>query len=122
MADQPSPRCRFQFRLRTLMIGVTLLALVCAYVGGQAKIVKERKAVWYEIAVGQNGYRAGLVLLRTSDNEHAVSWLRQLSSEYRSHVRAVFPEASVLAIKEDLMPRTQTLVPWPDESRLATKP
>jgi hypothetical protein len=26
MADQPSPRRRFQFRLRTLMIGVTLLA------------------------------------------------------------------------------------------------
>jgi hypothetical protein len=30
MADQPSPRRRFQFRLRTLMIGVTLLAVVCA--------------------------------------------------------------------------------------------
>jgi hypothetical protein len=27
MADQPSPRRRFQFRLRTLMIGVTLLAV-----------------------------------------------------------------------------------------------
>ena len=27
MADQPSPRRRFQFRLRTLMIGVTLLRL-----------------------------------------------------------------------------------------------
>src|SRR4051812_30730798 len=30
MPDQPHPRRRFQFRLRTLMIGVTLLAVVCA--------------------------------------------------------------------------------------------
>jgi hypothetical protein len=29
MADQPSSRSRFQFRLRTLMIVVTLLAVVC---------------------------------------------------------------------------------------------
>jgi hypothetical protein len=42
----PSPprRC-FQFRLRTLMIGVTLLATVCGYVAWQAKIVRERKAI-----------------------------------------------------------------------------
>jgi hypothetical protein len=37
---------RFQFRLRTLLIVVALLAVACAYVGWQAKIVKERhKAV-----------------------------------------------------------------------------
>ena len=34
----------FQFRLRTLMIGVTLLAVACGYVGWQAKIVRERTA------------------------------------------------------------------------------
>jgi hypothetical protein len=40
----PSPRRRFQFRLRTLMIGVTLFALIpCGYVGWQAKIVRDRK-------------------------------------------------------------------------------
>jgi hypothetical protein len=37
-----NPR-RFQFRLRTLMIGITLLAIPCAYVGWQAKIVRERQ-------------------------------------------------------------------------------
>ena len=31
-AHRPSPRRRFQFRLRMLMIGVTLLAGVCGYV------------------------------------------------------------------------------------------
>jgi hypothetical protein len=45
MADQPSPRRRFQFRLRTLMIGVTLLAVPCAYVGWQVKIVRARNAM-----------------------------------------------------------------------------
>jgi hypothetical protein len=29
MADQPPPRRRFQFRLRTLMIGVTLASVAC---------------------------------------------------------------------------------------------
>jgi hypothetical protein len=42
MADQPSPRRRFQFRLRTLMIGVMLLAIPLGYVGWQARIVRER--------------------------------------------------------------------------------
>ncbi len=42
MADPASPRRRFQFCLRTLMIGATLFALVpCGYVGWQAKIVRE---------------------------------------------------------------------------------
>ena len=44
MPDQPSPRRRFQFRLRTLMIGVTLLAVVCGYVGHQAEIVHRRQS------------------------------------------------------------------------------
>jgi hypothetical protein len=34
---------RFQFRLRTLLIGVTLLAVPMGYVGWQVKIVRERK-------------------------------------------------------------------------------
>jgi hypothetical protein len=45
MPDQPPPRRRFKFRLRTLLIGVTLLAVVCGYVGWQAKIVNERAAL-----------------------------------------------------------------------------
>jgi hypothetical protein len=42
-ADPPNHKRRcFQFSLRTLLIGVTLLAAACAYVGWQAKIVRER--------------------------------------------------------------------------------
>jgi hypothetical protein len=45
MQDQFPFRRRFQFRLRTLMIVVTLLAVACAYVAWQSKIVRERRAV-----------------------------------------------------------------------------
>ncbi len=42
-------RPHFQFRLRTLMIAVTLLAVACGYVGSQAKIVRERESVLADI-------------------------------------------------------------------------
>jgi hypothetical protein len=43
--DPQKPRRRwFQFGLRTLLIGVVLLAIPCGYVGWRAKIVRERKA------------------------------------------------------------------------------
>jgi hypothetical protein len=42
MADQPSPRRRFQFRLRTLMIGVTLLAVACWVAVDRARLIRER--------------------------------------------------------------------------------
>jgi hypothetical protein len=37
-------RPRFQFRLRTLFIVLTLLAIPCGYVGWQKKIVADRAA------------------------------------------------------------------------------
>jgi alpha-D-ribose 1-methylphosphonate 5-triphosphate synthase subunit PhnL len=41
---EPPKRDRrwFQFRLRTLLIGVTLLAVACGYVASKAKIVRDR--------------------------------------------------------------------------------
>jgi hypothetical protein len=45
-ADAPKRKRRwFQFSLRTLMIGVTLLALVCAHVAHEANTVGARKAL-----------------------------------------------------------------------------
>jgi hypothetical protein len=41
MADQPSPR-RFQFRLRTLLIGVTLTAVACWVVVDRQRLIRER--------------------------------------------------------------------------------
>ena len=49
--DSPAPRRRFQFHLRTLMIGVTLLAVACGYVGWQAKILRERRALLMKVRI-----------------------------------------------------------------------
>jgi hypothetical protein len=38
-------RRRFQFSLRSLMIGVALPAVLCAYVAHEAKIVREREVL-----------------------------------------------------------------------------
>ena len=48
-ADPPKrKRRRFQFRLRTLLIGVTIFCLVVgSYVAHEAKIVRERKSELY---------------------------------------------------------------------------
>jgi hypothetical protein len=70
-SSAPSPRRRFQFRLRTLMIGVTLLAVPCAYVGWQAKIVRERRALLDEI----NAAGGGEV---PADIAHRPPWLRRI--------------------------------------------
>jgi len=43
--NEPPKRRRYQFRLRTLLIVVTLVAVPCAYVGWQAKVVRERRAL-----------------------------------------------------------------------------
>jgi hypothetical protein len=66
---------RFQFRLRTLMIVVTLLAVLCAcvvYIESQAQIVKNRKALIVRI---QSDY--GHVSF-SGDNEATIPWVRRL--------------------------------------------
>jgi len=56
MADQPSPRRRFQFRLRTLMIGVTMLALPLGYAAWHIRIVRERKELLSLVVDRGGGY------------------------------------------------------------------
>jgi hypothetical protein len=50
MADQPPPRRCFQFRLRTLLIAVTLVAIGAWYVRSEANLVNERKELASYIA------------------------------------------------------------------------
>lgn len=111
MPDQPSHRRRFQFRLRTLMIGVTLLAVPCGYFGWQAKIVRERKAM--RIETEQHGTETidfdGIVwnpeskpkpsLVRRWMGDKALFeadvQLRDLDSPYTARIKEVFPEATI---------------------------
>jgi len=56
MNHSASRRRRFQFRLRTLLIGVTLFALPCAYVASQLKIVRERSAMRHRLLVEEGDF------------------------------------------------------------------
>jgi hypothetical protein len=49
MADQPSPRRRFQFRLRTLLVVVTVFCLLCGGYVREEAIVQRRVAAFEEM-------------------------------------------------------------------------
>jgi hypothetical protein len=50
MDAEPSRKRRLQFSLRTLLIVFTLFAVPLGYIGSQARIVSQRKALFYDIA------------------------------------------------------------------------
>ena len=117
MTDQSSPSRRFQFRLRTLMIVVTLLAVPCAYVGSQAKIVRNRRTMreWLQ----SHGAMVMTIAVDISTKKRfqpSVSWLREmfgdsgvvsigvrrpLSSAEEQRLKAAFPEAVVYWFQTD---------------------
>ena len=110
-ADPPKRKRRFQFSLRTLMIGVTLLAVPSAYVGWQAKIVRDRKAVarWIE---ERKGELSGTVTTPPDEPYRPqVSWIRRVlgdkgvalislpkpvSDDDRQRIKSAFPEADII--------------------------
>jgi hypothetical protein len=105
------PRRRFQFRLRTLMIVVTLLAVVCGYVGRQAEIVRARQA-WlkahselgssmishtYEVLIHGDKGKSPSLLRRCLGDHELRSWevFRNASIDQLSEINALFPEATI---------------------------
>ncbi len=87
------------------MIGVTLLAMVCGYVGWQAKIVRERKTALAQMIDPRSAERGGY-----SWGDAEVPWLRRTlgdravrciglpltaTKDFRRRIRATFPEARV---------------------------
>jgi hypothetical protein len=104
MSHEMNARRRFQFRLRTLMIGVTLLAVPMGYVGWQATIVRKRTS---ELdTLGKNCK----IIFAPADARPRLPWIRRLLGDkdvaainlppttieevYR--VKEVFPEADVV--------------------------
>jgi hypothetical protein len=95
----------FQFRLRSLLIGVTLLAVPMGYVGWQVKIVRERRALRENPQFCEPFF-----LTEDSQGTSALSWMRRLFGDVESvgfiaddnvtdaeleRCRAAFPEADV---------------------------
>jgi hypothetical protein len=125
MAD-PAPRRRFQFRLRTLLIAVALLAVACAYVGWQLKIVRQRAVVlnWLQeraplttVVYGTPGYDSqqdARGRWSVAINDPDTPWLRRLLGDHWimtiihptaaadneiERVRKAFPEAQLIPWK-----------------------
>src|SRR4051812_15210089 len=76
----PIPRRRFQFRLQTLLIVVTLLAVPMAYVGWQAKIVTDRRHL-RELIAGAGGTVTVNLPAKSGTNPAPLpqpNWLRSL--------------------------------------------
>jgi hypothetical protein len=86
MPDQPPPRRHFQFRLRTLLIVVTLFCVAGGYVAHQAMIVRERKTLLTRLntnlggaSIGVGAYRiirSGWKEALSDDQLPTISWLR----------------------------------------------
>jgi hypothetical protein len=104
--DPPKRKRRwFQFSLRSLMIGVTLLAVPLGYVGWQAKIVRHRRELIRQVVAA--GSYVGFDF--TLELEDSIPWLRRrlgdeairlfgllgATGEKREEISAAFPEADV---------------------------
>jgi hypothetical protein len=96
----PSPRRRFQFRLRTLMIVVTLLAVACGYVGCQANIVRHRTWV---LSHFDNRKWPAVVPVELWESQDSLPWIRRVLGD-RAHSRLevdrTVPESDFIAIKD----------------------
>jgi hypothetical protein len=109
---------RLRFSLRTLLIGVTLVAVICGYVGQQIEIVRNRSALldqivnrgsWYVAGDGFTSAKEKHPWAELNQSKRAfptVSWFRRLlgdkaierigtplSDPSIAEIRAAFPEA-----------------------------
>ncbi len=106
--DAPSSRCRFQFRLRTLLIVVTLFCVVVGWILNQASVVWERKSLLKRAPVwGADDIGSGVPLVRRLFGDSGVGLVQldvSASDEELAHYRAAFPEASVFRAPVRLPP------------------
>jgi len=107
MASQPSPRRRFQFRLRTLMIGVTVFCLLTGWILNQANVVWERQSLLKRALVwGADDTDSGVPLVHRLFGDSGVGLVQldvSASDEELAHYRAAFSEASVF--RAPVLPR-----------------
>ncbi len=123
---------KLQFRLRTLMIVVTLLAVPLGYVGWQAKIVRERATMREYIESVDDG-ECQLVadvpeFLRKRNP--TVSWIRRLLGDEaiylvvlpdktdldeRRRIKAILPEAKLMFRRGVFVNGGESIAPFRDD-------
>jgi hypothetical protein len=106
-------RC-FQFSLRTLMIGVTLLAIARGYVASQAQVVRDRRAflgrpprICYAAVMPDDEDRATISSLRRWLGDYGMKEFRFLPEESNESIataRRLFLEAKVTRMGDDEQP------------------
>jgi hypothetical protein len=111
-AAEPKSRRRWhQYSLRTLLIGVTLAGLPCAYVAHEAKIVAERRAwledhkrdAWLALQVSPRALRGfsrgnpgqAPSMLRRWLGDKAVGWALASPRDAAATAATLFPEAEI---------------------------
>jgi hypothetical protein len=99
MTDPSPPRRPFQFRLRTLMVAVTMLAVSCAYLGWQAKIVRERKAMVEHLLNVEDAYIARDGSNAPIDHNKMLPWIRRLFGD-EAIIEVGVPVASRMTARE----------------------
>ncbi len=97
---------RFQFRLRTLFLVVTILAIPCAYVGWQMKLVAERERLLNTVEAvipGRLVDDAALPVLRQWLGDRSCLAIGLADSESDKTIeryRRAFPEAIVVRMEK----------------------
>ena len=110
MAGQPSPRRRFQFRLRTLMIVVTAFCVVVGgYTVNERRLVNERRDYLNSNRIHSSSFRipayyakgdksnapSGIRVLLGDKAQREVFVERNAPEETKRAVAALFPEADI---------------------------
>ena len=100
-ADTPQRKRRWvQFSLRTLLIGVALLAVPLGYVGWRAKIVRHRS--WVLSHFGNRKWPA-VIPVELWESQESLPWIRRVLGD-RAHSRLevdrTVPESDFIAIKD----------------------
>src|SRR4051812_5709320 len=91
MTEAPIPnRRRFQFSLRTLLIGVTLLAVGCWY-AAQAKIVRDRET-WKNRSIQSSSWLRPRHVVKGNPDEGPSLIRRWLGDYSRTSVLVLYPE------------------------------
>jgi hypothetical protein len=89
MTDHAPCRRRFQFRLRTLMIGVTIVAALCAYLSHERQVVQERQNF-----IASHPRLPHIVYNAEPQFMTEISWIRRWMSDRQYYAIAVGDSAS----------------------------